>query len=238
MTGHFRNWVDLIRKGALGALMAVVAVIATGCGGRIVSGPIEKGIREKLPELIGPAKSYQVNVDGSASKMMHGKIKKIDIRGVDVKVSPGLVVSDLHVVLSDVVADTKSGDLKSVGATVFDATVTEDSLNRFLAETREDKMRAQMLDGRMVVVAEPSVLGLAVSVRVTGRLVPNGSVLNYKVDQLKVVGIKTPSLAVRMVEDEVNPVIDLATPQFAPLIETVEIKPGVVRIVGTAALGK
>jgi hypothetical protein len=238
MARYLRSWTGSLRRSALALATTVVALVLTGCAGRMVSGQIEKGIEAKLPELIGPAKSYDVNVDGSAQKMIKGKIRQIDIHGTDVIVPPGLVVNSLDVQLTDVIADTKKGELKSIGGATFAAEVTEDSLNRYLAENRSDKMRAQMLDGRMVVQAEPEVLGLSVGVKVTGHLVPKGSKLDYRVDRLQVIGINTPQVAARMVEDEVNPVIDLANPPFAPVVKTVEIKPGVVRIAGTAALDR
>ena len=233
MSDILKRWKGLANIG----LLAAAAVTATaGCAGRVVSGTVENKIEDSLPELIGPAKSYRVKVDGSAVRMARGKFREIDIHGEDVTMSPGLVVGKLDVHMEDVVADSKKNALTSIGRATFDASVSERSLNEYLSRTREDRMRVELLDHRMMVWAEPKILVTTVGVKLTGRLKPSGSKIDFAVDQLQVIGLNAPTIAKRAVEEKINPVMDLGHLQFTPEIEAVEMMPGVVRIKGTARL--
>lgn len=226
------NWRRLIY--GLSVLLACVGLC--GCAGKIVSNKAEDKIAEKLPELIGPAKSYDVKLHGSTKQMIRGKVDEIKIHGDDVEVVPDLTINSLDIDMKGVEADTKTSTLKKVRETTFQATVTEDSLNRYLAAVRKEKPRVELQRGKMVVIVREQLLSLSSDVRLTGRLVSNHDELNFKVDKLEVAGIKTPNIAARAVEDQINPVMELEFKGFAPELTSTKIETGIITVEGTAQL--
>lgn len=210
-----------------------MAAALSGCTDGVVSGAIEKKIEERLPQQIGPAKSYSVKVAGSTGRMVRGQLRQVDVHGEDVQLAPNLVVSVLDIRMKDVVADSKGTALKSVGEVTFSADVSENALNSYLSKTRKDGLKVRCENAALTVWAVHKVLGLDVNVKLTGQLVPKQSLVDYKVDKLQVVGLNAPSIAARVVEDHINPVIDLKKMRIAPDIQSVRVMPGIVRISGT-----
>ena len=229
-------WCKFMRAFVL-VLLAILVLLCTGCAGRIVTGSVENRIEDRLPSLIGPAESYDVEVKGSTKRMLRGQIDSVVIFGREVWVLPGLRLDSLNIRMTDVAANPDNGTLKSVGSTEFDADISEQSLNEYLAEIRMDDPKVELLDGELIVRTTRKVLGLSTNVVMTGTLVPEGKKLNFKLRRLKVAGLGTPSIATKVVEDWINPVLDLESTDFSPELESVVISPGSIRVTGEAHLG-
>lgn len=236
MIVRMRDLKGILRKSAMGLALTSAAVLAAGCAGHFVANAIEKGISDRLPELIGPAKSYTVDVQGSTRQMMRGRMDQIVIRGKGVRMMPDLILDDLEVWLNDVVADPNTSTLKSVGDVQFDAVITQDALNGYLMHTRPESIRVTCLDQRMIVDAHPKLLRISTNVKLTGRLIPKGQRLNFIIDKLEVAGIGTPSIAADYVEGRINPVLDLGKMSLSPELKSVTVVPGAVRFSGTARI--
>lgn len=230
------RWRNTYKSGILGLLGAAVTVMASGCAGGLVSSTVENRIESRLPDLIGPAKSYKVEVKGSTLRMSKGKIAEVLIHGEEVRLLPELCVDTLDIRMKDVVADPSSKVMKSVGDVTFEANVSQESLNDYLERTRTDDIRIELTDGRMVVLASPGVLGLSVRTRLTGYLEPDGSDLHYRISRLQVAGINTPGVTFRLIEDRINPVVTLVHAQFSTEIVSATIKSSGVAISGKAQL--
>jgi len=61
------------RVGFLAAAAAVAAILSSDCASSLVSGTIERRMKEKLPELLGPADSYELEVSGGTVPMTRGR---------------------------------------------------------------------------------------------------------------------------------------------------------------------
>jgi hypothetical protein len=217
-------------------LIAVVVLVCSGCTTGIVSNTVENKIEERLPSLIGPAGSYKVKVHGSDGKMIKGRIKEILIHGEDAQIIPDLRLDTLDVKMTDVVADRKGSMLKRVGKTSFNATISELALNEYLACRRPERPKIELIYGKMIVRARPKVLRVSTDVNVIGFLVANGKQLDLKVNRLEVAGLNTRSLGAKILEDWINPVLDLKSMKFSVKLTSVAILPGEVHITGTADL--
>ncbi len=229
-----RNTVVNATKVSIVALVACIALVCAGCVGGLVSGSIESRIEDSLPGIIGPADSYKVDVSGSSRKMIRGRFREIKIHGEAVKAVPGLTLDRLDVVLRNVEADTKTGALKHVDAVEFKAALFESSLNRYLAG-RPDKLKVQLLNGKILANARPKKLGISANVSVMGRLSPSGGGrLDLNVERFKVAGVKVPSFGAKALEDRINPVVDVAPQGFMPNISAVKVTQEAVLIEGTA----
>ncbi|MBI2843296.1 MAG: DUF2993 domain-containing protein [Armatimonadetes bacterium] len=210
--------------------------VSTGCAKRLVTGSIERRIAYSLLEIVGPAESYEVKVQGSTRKMMQGRIREVIVHGKGVWAMPDLCLDRLDVRMTEVLADPDTSTLKSVGCLVFEAIASERSLNEYLAATRPDEARVELLDGSMIVRARPRVLGIPASVILTGRLAPRGEKLDFEVEHLEFVGLNTPAVAVEVVENRINPILDLGEMGFEPELESAKIAAGAVTITGKAHL--
>ncbi len=231
-----RNYGGSTFKRCILTLTSAIALICGGCVNGIVRGNVENQIEKSLPGLIGPADSYKVEVHGSSAKMIRGRIGEILIHGAGVRIIPNLRLDGLDVKLTDVVADRKNSSLKSVGATEFEATIQEKSLNDYLSHTRKDESRAKLLSDTMIVTARPKVLRIPASMILTGVLVPKNDKLNFHVERLKVIGLNAPSVGVKLLEDWINPIVDLGKTGFSPRFTSVVIESGAIKIIGTADL--
>jgi len=220
----------------LAVIAVALAVAAAGCTGRLVSRAVEDGIRDRLPDLIGPADSYAVEVHGSTRRMLRGRIGEIVVRGKGVWVSPDMCLDSIEVRMKDVSADPESLALKDVGEITFEAVASERSVNDYLALSRADEVEVELREGMVVAKARPKVLSVPAEVRLIGRLVARGEKLDLRVDRLQVAGLSAPLTAARAFEDRINPVVELELAGFVPELRSATILPGAVRIAGTARL--
>ncbi|MEN6371416.1 MAG: DUF2993 domain-containing protein [Armatimonadota bacterium] len=216
--------------------MIVLAFVLTGCAGDIIDNKVESKIEESLPSLVGPAKSYDVEVHGSHRKMIKGQIEKLIIHGEDVWLMPDLCIDHLTVNMTDVAADRKKSVLKSVGKTDFEATISEKSLNKYIDKIRTDDPEIKLVQGKMKVHGRPKAWIVSANVDLTGSLEPKGDKLYLKIDRFEVAGIKAPAIGAKMLEDWINPVVDLGITGLSPELKSVDISPGAMRIVGVAHL--
>src|SRR5579884_1458581 len=86
-------------------LLLVLLLGLTGCT-RAINRSAERRIRDSLPDLIGPARSYSVHVSGSAERTMQGRLATVTVDGDDVDLPNGLLLDQLHLDLKDVEVDT------------------------------------------------------------------------------------------------------------------------------------
>lgn len=207
-----------------------------GCAGDIIDSRVENQIEDSLPKLVGPAKSYDVEVHGSRSKMMKGHIEKLVVHGEEVWMLPDLCVDKLEVRMTDVIADRKKSALMSVGETTFEAVISEKSLNEYFDNIRTDNPDVKLLKGKMMIHGRPNAWIFSANVDLTGSLMPKGSKLYFQIDRFLVAGLKSPAIGIRLLEDWINPVLDLGVTGYSPELKSVVILPGEIRITGVAHL--
>jgi hypothetical protein len=217
----------------------VLLVALAGCGDRLVARKIEAGVKAKLPEIIGPADSYEVSVSGRAARMISGKVSEINIIGNGVRLKGETYVDELVVQMRDVVFDTDKNSLREVGGTTFQASLSEKSLNR-LACARQpelDGLKITLGNGMATVQARPGLLGLSANVTLTGRmeLGPKNSI-NFVSERMSVAGIQTPGMVRDFIMRRVNPVMVLPTSGFPATLTRLTVMSKQIKVDGTADL--
>lgn len=214
--------------------LLLVALVA-GCSGGIIRPRVEDGIRDALPDYIGPAKEYIVRCDGDSTAMLGGKIKRLHIEGRDVQVDPNLLISRLIVDMNLVHFDPGSHKMKSVESTAFEALVTEKTVNSYIAQTRqsESEMSVQLQPGKVQVKFVPNIGGLDVLIAIAGTLSLAGrDKVNFEADKAAVAHLPIPSLVANKVLDRVNPVLDMSAMKFPVILSGITINKGSVSIRG------
>lgn len=207
-----------------------------GCVSNVVKPRVEKGIREALPQYIGPAKQYTVRADGSSTDMLNGLIAGLHIEGRDVEIHPNLTVSRLIVDMQEVRFDPGSRAVTSVASTKFEATVSEAMVNRYIEETQGDSDLTVRLDpGKVLVQFVPRVAGVDVLITVAGKpMIVGGDKINFVADAGSIARLPVPAFAVNKVLDRVNPILDMSVMKFPVQLTDLLVKKGSVVIRGTA----
>lgn len=216
--------------------ITALAVFLVGCGGGFVRSKVERGIRNALPQYVGPAEKYTVRVDGSSTDMMNGFIKHLHIEGTAVQVDPKLLVSQLVVDMDEVRYNSKR-ELTSIGKTIFGASVTEGDINRYLAQSdaKEYNIKVRLTPSQVQVSFMPNVLGVNVAVTVAGKPeIVSGSKVNFVADSASAAHLPVPAFIVNQVLANINPILDMSEINFPIAMEHITIKNGSLNLGGRA----
>lgn len=215
-------------------------VALAGCGG-VVKSKVSSGIEESLPEIIGPARAYDVRTYGSATRIMKGKIDGLDIVGSDVRLASGVTVSRLDVKIRDLVVDPDTKEIKSVGSTDYTATLSEAELNRYLKKQYPDvpEFKIKLKDKVIGVSARPGVSVLKVGVEAdVGLEVRQQRLLALDLKTLKVAGINTPGMAREYIESRIDTIFDARDIGFDARIKSAAVSKNGLSIGGNLNLMK
>jgi uncharacterized protein YpmS len=219
-------------------LAALFAVFITGCAGGFIKSQVQSGIRDALPTYIGPAKSYTVSVDGSATEMLNGHIRHLHIDGTDVKIDPKLTINALAIDMDDVHYNSKR-QLTRVGSTLFKTTVTEPEVNQYAEQGlgRDYKPKVTLSDGQIRVNCVANILGVGVPVAVTGKPeVVHGTRVNFVADSLSAAHLPIPAAIANKILERINPILDMSTMKFPITIRTITVRPGFLDLSGEAVI--
>lgn len=215
------------------------AALITGCGEHLVESKIASGIEDRLPGIIGPAKSYDVSVDGKTTKMLSGKVALISIHGKGVQLQQGLAVDDLVVEMRGVTFDTDTNQLTGTEETTFQGLLSDKVLTRYVAKRQPDlkQLKITMCRGKMTVLTRPSLLGVSAGVSLAGDLrLEHGNKVNFEPDRMSVAGLSMPGMVVDFITKRINPVMDLSLAGFPAQIQSLAVVNGGVQVSGTADL--
>jgi hypothetical protein len=224
---------------AIAAASFVPVIFLAGCGDQFVGGKIESKVAECLPDIIGPADSYEVSVTGHAAKMISGKISQMTIHGKGVRLHQDFRVDDLVVEMKGVRFDTGSNQLTGTDETTFQVTLSDKSLTKYIAKRQPDlkQLKITMTRGKATVETRPTVLGVSAGVSLAGnlQLLPANKV-NFVPDQISVAGLNMPGMVVDYVTKRINPVMDMSLANFPAEIHHLAVLNGEIRVSGTADL--
>lgn len=211
-----------------------------GCGHPVQETAAHK-IADALPSALGPAAHYDVQVDGNPFALARGRARGVHIQGQDVQVSPHLTLDTLNADAEDVSFDTETRRLSHVGVTRFTATIGQEHLTAYLAQSKP------LLPGLVVTLRDSAVearvpvafLGLHTTAALAGTFVPNAadpSRLDFVTRGAQVGSVPLPAGLVNLAVDTLNPVISL-TGLKAPLTITRSgVEHGRLMLQGTADL--
>lgn len=219
------------------ALLGIAAIFLAGCSTGIIRSQIEKGIRDSLPEHIGPARKYKVHVSGSESAMMDGRINRLLIEGTGVQINDDLSVDRMSIIMDKVRFNPRTHAVKGVESTTFEAELSSETLNSFISKVKDDKYRVKirLYDGKAVVDAAPGLLGIRVPVSVTGSpVIREGNKADFVADEASLSIIPLPASIINKLFKEVNPVLDMSQMKFPIIIEDITIEKDLIIVKGRA----
>jgi hypothetical protein len=230
-----------VKRRILGVVLALLGLWAllVGCG-REINRAAEQKIADSLPDLIGPARKYQVHITNPADRTLRGKVSRVVIDGTDVELSNGLLLDAFHAELKDVDFDTKRKKVNSIKEIRFQATLGEASIDEFLAgETPPGetirKVRVTFGEGnRVSIAAERVTVGVGVPFTATGPLrILSPTRLELDPTRLVVVGVPIEGVPLRFLKERFEGSLDLGSLPVAPSLTEVRTTPGKLILSGT-----
>ena len=195
-----------------------VAGIAVGLSGCLVAGCtptnlVEQGIERELPKYVGPAESYDVDIEGLS--VSAGTAESVVAVGERVKPEGAPVIDRLELDLRGVVYNKSAEKLTQVDGALLTAVIKTPDLADFLESYRN-------VDEAEVVLRSPNEATLrirpqignysvppGITVDVTGELVGEDTQLRCDVSEVSAAGIDVSAIASSRLSDAVNPLADL-----------------------------
>ncbi|MDH7570572.1 MAG: DUF2993 domain-containing protein [Armatimonadota bacterium] len=219
---------------------ASLLLALAGCNSGIAEREAERRLRQRLPEIIGPAEEYRVSIhSGSDSSVIRGRLGQVTIEGRQVRVGNAWPVDQLTVHLERVRVDTRKKVLREVGSARFEARVGEQTLTRYLEEDAENlrSVAVSLDEGSVRVAGRFRVLRVWAPFNVSGSLfLLDRHRVGFRVDSVRAVGIPIPDPVERYLEQRLNPVMDLSDTMLSLELTGVRIEPGAVVVTGVPRL--
>lgn len=201
------------------------------------AGQIERGLEDELPELLGPADRYDVEIEGLRARS--GEASRVTAVGERVQLREAPVVDRLDVELLGVKYDRGEDRLERVERASATARITPLDLADFLEAHRNVREAAVAFDApnRATIRLRPEVGGIAlprgVTVEVTGRLEPAGRRLHFEVTDVEAAGVNLGQAAASGLADLVNPLVDLSDSPAELRVTDVRVEDGLLRLDAT-----
>lgn len=219
------------------AFLSIAALFLAGCSTGIIRSQIEQGIRESLPDYIGPAKKYKVDVKGSETAMIGGKIDQLIIDGTEVQINENLCIDHMNIVMNKVRFNPQTHKVKEVESTTFEGELTSKTINSYISKDKDSKYKAQIRleDGKVIVDAAPGLLGISVPVSIKGSpVIREDTKVNFVADEASLSIIPVPAFIVNRLLNGVNPVLDMSQMKFPVTIKDITIKKDKIIVKGNA----
>ena len=223
-----------------GAAIFAGAAVLIGCGHPVQETAAHK-IADVLPTVLGPAVRYDVQVDGDPFALARGRARAVHVQGVGVQVSPNLTLDTLTADVQDVSFDTKTRRLSHLGQTAFTASLGQDNLSRYLAQSKPllPGLVVTLLPDAIEAQVPVSALGLQTTAELSGSLRPDPadpSKLDFVAGSAQIGQVSVPPSLVNLALDTVNPLIDLSSLKAPLAVTNAKVQDSRLMLSGTANL--
>lgn len=190
--------------------------------------------------LLGPARHYDVQVEGDTFALTRGRARRVKVHGEDVHLAPAETLDTLDFAAEDVSFDMQARRLQHIGRAEFTGTIRQGHLDQYLAQNRPElvvTLRSGDVEARLPIVAGP----LRTTATVSGSLTPTApgaNTLNFVADRARLSFLPVPAFLVNRALEVVNPVVDLSQAKVPIALQSVDVVNEVVVLHGTADLDR
>lgn len=228
-----------LRRWAPWLLLALLAAGLAGCNTGIAEGEAEHRIRQRLPQIIGPAESYTVRVRaGSDLSAIQGNLREVTIEGKRVRIGNQWPVDELSVVLQKVRFDVHHEVLKEVGAARFQVAIRPATVVRYLDDPKNLRnVNVQLDENKITLLGDYKVLRLWAPFKVSGDLVlQDKEKIGFRASKASAVGIPVPEFIIHYLEGKLNPILDVGDIEMPLDLTDVQVHPTGIIVSGTPHL--
>jgi len=217
------------------------AVVMAGCGYISPQHLAARAIEKRLPSLIGPARSYDVSVAGSALELARGHASEVKIHGVGVQVNSALLIDDFAMDSHDLTFDRSTHKLTHAGDTAAVVSIGADNLSNYLHARHPKWSNVELSFVNQDIVAQlpMTILGQTSSVKVNGKFLPNPknpSDIDLHVDSATIASVPVPTALVNLALDRLNPIVSLNGLRFPVTIQNTSITNNQLVVQGTVQI--
>lgn len=214
------------------ALATLAAVLLTGCD---LSGRVEAEIEAALPEALGPADSYDAQVEGL--RVSDGTAEVVSVVGRRVAREDAPVVDRLDIDLRGVSYDRRTRQLTRVESARGTARLLPADLAAYLGTQRgiSDAQVTFAAPDRATVRVRGEIEGLRLPLgaEIQGRLGARDGRVHLTVESVRAAGIGLGGTLARAVERQINPVADLTDEDLPLRVEAVRVDGGALVLEAT-----
>lgn len=220
---------------ALACIAGLVTAMSTGCR-RPVEKTAERIIKERLPIVLGTAKSYEVSVESaSMGAGMRGRLRHVSVFGRGVALTNGMILDRVMIEASDVSVDRKSALIDGVRSSTMNAWLDAREVEAIIRKRRPDlpPVNLTVVGETLQVRTVPRVLGFpTITVAIDGSLVvaKSGKELHFQPKTARLGVVPIPDSVVGYVADIVNPVAEMTAFPVPMLARSVSLDGGFIRI--------
>ncbi len=217
---------------------AVAALLLAGCGSLSPQTVAAHKIADALPQTLGPARHYDVQVEGDSFALARGRARRVRIHGDDVQLSSEVTLDTLDIAAQDISFDTQAKRLEHIGTVAFAGTMAQAHLAAYLAQRRPDftvTLRENDVEARLPVNVGP----LHTTATVYGNLTPttpDASTLDFVADRARLSFLPVPAFLVNQAVGTLNPVVDLSGFKMPVALQSADVEQGTLVLRGTADL--
>ena len=232
-----------LAAGAASVLGSAVILAISGCGGSSPQTVAAHKIADRLPRIIGPARHYDVQVDGDPFAIGRGRARKVTIDGRNVVMASGLTMDRLTIEADDVSFDVKSRTLQHIGHVSFMARLGQLNLDKYLSHIKPNlpELSIKLRWDDMEVAAPVEVASLTTTARLSGTLTPSQAgpdKLDFLGNKASVGVVPVPSKIISLALERINPVLNLSGSRFPVSITSAAVDRGSIILRGTATIDK
>ena len=219
----------------LACIAGLVTAMSTGCR-RPVEKTAERIIKERLPIVLGAAKSYEVSVESaSMGAGMRGRLRHVSVFGRGVALTNGMILDRVMIEASDVSVDRKTASIDGVRSSTMDAWLDAREVEAIIRKRRPDlpPVNLTVVGDTLQVRTVPRVLGFpTITVAIDGSLVvaKSGRELHFQPKTARLGVVPIPDSVVGYVADIVNPVAEMTAFPVPMLARKVSLDGGFIRI--------
>ena len=220
---------------ALACIAGLVTAMSTGCR-RPVEKTAERIIKERLPIVLGTAKSYEVSVESaSMGAGMRGRLRHVSVFGRGVALTNGMILDRVLIEASDVSVDRKSASIDAIRSSTMVAWLDAREVEAIIRKRRPDlpPVNLTVVGETLQVRTVPRVLGFpTITVAIDGSLVvaKSGRELHFQPKTARLGVVPIPDSVVGYVADIVNPVAEMTAFPVPMLAHSVSLDGGFIRI--------
>ena len=219
--------------------LIITLCLSGGCGHPVQETAAHK-IADALPQLLGPAARYDVQVDGDPFALSRGRAQAVHIQGLDVQMTPTVTLDTLRLDATDVSFDKATRQIAHIGGTAFMATMSQEHLTEYLAHTKllpglVVTLRADDLEAQVPV----TFLGLHTTAKLSGNLRPDTqepNKLDFTANGAQVGILPLPAMLINLAAGEINPLLDLSGLKAPVTVDSTTVSNGVLTLRGQARL--
>lgn len=223
----------------LPALLLTAAIGLCGCTTTVVRKNVERKLKSRLVDWIGPAEKYQVKISETRDpELVLGRARRVEITGRKIRANEGFSVEWFHLTLQGLQYDGEAPYFVSVEKSELELELSEAAVNEYLA-AHQARYKPQVIFGpdELRVKMTYPLLGKPTQIEAAGKFViKNATQLLFDARTADVSLLNQPGFGERFVEDRVNPLVDLGRVKFPARLESVQILQGRLRAKGTAVL--